>query len=101
MRTKETASELQEIEAGLIRLYILCRTASEPMSSRAISDALTDRGIPVGVRSVSQFMRGLRISGYLTPAEAGRRRPILFRATRLGHTMAKQARRRLRLFIEL
>ncbi len=96
--SKGAGSRVPEIEASVVRLYILCRADSEPISSRIISDALKDCGISMSIRSISQILRGLTNSEYLSATHEGTG-SIFFRATRQGHATAKEARRKLRPFI--
>ena len=82
----------QDIDSGLIRIYILYRAAIEPISSLEIVEMLERHGFRFSVGSVSQILRVLEKKGYLVSTGE----PKTYRLTGRGRLVITQARKKVR-----
>jgi DNA-binding PadR family transcriptional regulator len=85
---------IEDLDWGLIPLYILHRAAIEPIDSLGIVEKLHLHGLKFGTESVSRILRGLEGKGYLEAASLPKDRQSyrIYRMTSRGRLVAKQAR---------
>lgn len=93
---RRTEPQNSETDFGLIQLYVLHRTAIEPVSSREIARQSAQRGFVLSPGSASQILRGLQKKGYIAATTSGRHSNVEYLATPQGRTAIKDARKKLR-----
>src|SRR5258708_39578684 len=89
---------IEDLDWGLIPLYILHRAAIEPTTSLGIAEELTLHGLKLSTGSVSQILRGLEERGHLVSARAPnvRQSHKAYRMTSRGRLISGQARQKVR-----
>ena len=93
---------IEDLDWRLIRLYILHRAAIEPVFDLGITEKLTLHGLKLSTGSVSQILRDLERKGYLVSASLPKDRQSykIYRMTNRGRLVAKQAREKVRSYLQ-
>src|SRR5258708_33258678 len=93
---------IEDLDLGLIPLYILHRATIEPVFSLGIAEKLTLRGLKLSTGSVSQILRDLERKGYLVSASLPNDRQSykIYRMTNPVRLVAKQARETVRSYLQ-
>ncbi len=93
---------IEDLDWGLIPLYILHRAAIEPVFGLGIAEKLNCHGLKLSTGSVSQILRGLEGKGYLVSASLPKARQSyrIYRMTNRGRLVAKQAREKVRGYLQ-
>ena len=89
---------IEDLDWGLIPLYILHRAAIEPVFILGIAEQLNCHGVKLSTGSVSQILRSLEGKGYLESASLsnGSQAHKTYRMTSRGRLVTKQARQKVR-----
>jgi hypothetical protein len=89
------------LDISLIRVYVLLRATSQPISSADVVTGLARRGFDHSSGSVSRIMRGLETKGYLVKSVPpnGHRSPALYAVTARGRPAARGLQTMVRDFL--
>jgi hypothetical protein len=98
-RRAENALVERTLDVSWIRIYVLLRATSQPISSAEVAADLVQLGFKHDPLSTARIIKGLEGKGYLTRTVSGdERRPIVYSATANGRAASKMLRRTLREF---
>src|SRR5260370_15663445 len=89
---------IEDLDWGLIPLYILHRAAIEPACDLGITEKLNLHGLKLSTGSVSRILRDLERKGYLVSASLpnGRQSHKTYRMTSRGRIVTNQVSQKVR-----